>query len=206
MEARLEKAAFEIVLGDEWQRGHIFEMMDELDRKALETGEPEGLNVQFAVDLDREGYLVTRRAEALLPGETALAKGKAEVYCRITENFPTAKWLGPLVLNRPEPGTRIAEKSIPAEELPNEVSDSEGYWPKYLREDHPYCHPEVVERRSDQDILRKIAAASFAGHSGSLSGAILGANFHASSGASPPATIGDCGHSGRESCPLPSTP
>ena len=231
-EAWYVKQAFELAFDDEELRGRIYHMMDELDRRAAENDEPACLKVRFAVELGSEGFSVMRGTEIMLPGEKALPDGRVEVFCRINEGFPTDKWLGPLALKRPEPETYTTQKSIPAEDLPKETSDSDGGWPRHLLGYHPYRPPQFIDSRRGPSRIRRLAnstsapllgetdalpVGAFSGASaGATSGVASGASTgivvdadpqssQTSSGASPPATFGDHGHSGRESCPLPIT-
>jgi hypothetical protein len=103
-EAALTCDAFELAFSDYEARSQIFEMMDELDADAGAKGEPEGLIISYAVDVGLEGIKVTRYADPVSKGESipALPPHTARVYCRISDNFPTLNWLGPLIVNRPE--------------------------------------------------------------------------------------------------------
>lgn len=225
------KLAFEIAFGEPSQRARIFEMMDEQDRQAREKGEPDGLKVRYAVDMDREGFRVMRRADALEPGETALAEGKAEVFCRIQGNFATDDWLGPLVLRRRRPAAEpdisdavdeiddepsladtvryCVENDLPiilTEEDAVELLGPEGEWLLRLADGHAVSELSTAGPGNDID-RRQLASAArprMARHHSGGSFPSLGGG--SSSGVSPPAAVGDSRHSGRESCPSPSTP
>ena len=201
-EAGHVKAAFEIAFADPRQRERIFEMMDELDRQASDKGEPDGLKVCFGVDLDKEGYTVVRRADKPQPGESVLAAGKAEVYCRIGGKFPTADWLGPLVLKRPENNVkRTAEdaagsgvRMVHSVEEAIEVLEKGGYWPIFFGGLRRYLAPKLKESRGSALLRRTVAAICTEVLSVLFGPDRLPANT--SSGASPPSTVGDYGHSG----------
>jgi hypothetical protein len=103
-EAALTCDAFELAFSDYEVRCQIFEMMDELDAEADAKGEPEGLIISYAVGLGLEGIKVSRYADKVSEGESipTLPPDTARIYCRISDNFPTLNWLGPLIVNRPK--------------------------------------------------------------------------------------------------------
>ena len=215
-EAELVKAAFEIVFADAEQRRRIYEMMEELDRREREKGEPDGLRVRFAVDMDTDGYTVMRGANYLLPGEEPLGEGRVEVFCRIKGNFPTDEWLGPLVLNRPKAMANLAKekdlgkvRTVYSAAEARKVLEEGIYWPALFEGLRRYQAPTLNERRRGPDARNRSSVVCSAAGSGVLfgissgnsSGTIPGANFlssypfHTSSGASPPLLVGDHGHS-----------
>jgi hypothetical protein len=103
-EAALTCDAFELAFSNYGVRCQIFDMIDELDADADAKNEPEGLMISYAVDLGPEGIRVFRDADHVSEGESipVLPSNKARIHCRISDNFPTLNWLGPLIINRPD--------------------------------------------------------------------------------------------------------
>jgi len=104
-EAAVTCDAFHLAFSDDGMRRAIFEIIDELDRSAAKKGEPLGLIINYTVELGLEGIRVGRYADEIPAGEVAelTPSHRANILLRIVDNFPTQEFLGPLIVNRPEP-------------------------------------------------------------------------------------------------------
>src|SRR5687767_1731357 len=102
-DAALTCAGFELAFSDDGMRRAIFEMIDELDASAAKKGEPLGLIISYTVELGMDGIRVGRYADEIPPGEIVelTPVHRARILLRITDNFPTQEFLGPLIVNRP---------------------------------------------------------------------------------------------------------
>ncbi len=97
--------AFHLAFSDDRMRRAIFGMIDELDESAAKKGEPLGLIINYTVELDLEGIRVGRYADEIPAGEMVdlCPPHRARILLRINDNFPTQEFLGPLIVNRPDP-------------------------------------------------------------------------------------------------------
>jgi hypothetical protein len=104
-EAAVTCDGFHLAFSDDGMRRAIFEIIDELDRSAAKKGEPLGLIINYTVELGLEGIRVGRYADEIPAGEVVelTPSHRANILLRITDNFPTQEFLGPLIVNRPEP-------------------------------------------------------------------------------------------------------
>ena len=103
-ESALTCDAFELAFSDRETRRAIFGMIDRLDHSAARKGEPLGLIITYAVEIGAEGIHVGRYADYVPPGQTVelTPANQAMIYLRITDDFPTDAFLGPMIVNRPE--------------------------------------------------------------------------------------------------------
>src|SRR5688572_27492566 len=104
-DAALTCAGFELAFSDDDMRRAIFGIIDELDRSAAKKGEPLGLIINYTVELGMDGIRVGRYADEIPEGEIVelTPPHRANILLRIVDNFPTQEFLGPLIVNRPEP-------------------------------------------------------------------------------------------------------
>jgi hypothetical protein len=112
--------AFELAFSNEGLRRAIFEIIDQLDDEAAKKGEPWGLILTYAVELDLEGIRVARYADEIPAGQvvTLTPSDRARILLRIKDNFPTQQYLGPIIVSRPA-------YEFENEELPEGFSNSE---------------------------------------------------------------------------------
>src|SRR5688572_14989106 len=103
-DAALTCAGFELAFSDDDMRRAIFGIIDELDESAAKKGEPVGLIINYTVELGMDGIRVGRYADEIPEGEIVelTPAHRARILLRITDNFPTQEFLGPLMVNRPE--------------------------------------------------------------------------------------------------------
>jgi hypothetical protein len=118
-EAAVTCDAFHMAFSDDRMRRAIFDVIDELDRRAAGKGEPPGLIINYAVQLGMDGIGVERYADEIPAGEIVelTPPHRANILLKINDNFPTQQFLGPLIVNRPgwhfdtfDPNAEIAEQ------------------------------------------------------------------------------------------------
>ena len=102
-EAAITCDAFHLAFSDEGLRRSIFGIIDQLDESAAKKGEPLGLIINYTVELGLDGIRVGRYADEIPAGEIVelTPSDRARIHLRITDNFPTQEFLGPLIVNRP---------------------------------------------------------------------------------------------------------
>jgi hypothetical protein len=102
-EAAVTCDAFHLAFSDDRMRRAIFDVIDELDRRAASKGEPPGLIINYAVQLGMNGIGVERYADEIPAGEIVelTPPHRANILLKIKDNFPTQQFLGPLIVNRP---------------------------------------------------------------------------------------------------------
>jgi hypothetical protein len=124
-EVALSGLALELIFSDPALSRTVFQMMDELDRGALDKVEPAGLIIRYGIDLTRDGVSVMRMGDLPRPGERDwAAEGLVEVYCRFREGFPTNQWLGPMLVERPAAiVSDLLSECHPAQKADDPVSD-----------------------------------------------------------------------------------
>ena len=123
-EAAVTCDAFHLAFSDDGMRRAIFEIIDELDRSAAKKGEPLGLIINYTVELGLDGIRVGRYADEIPAGEVVelTPTDRANILLRITEDFPTQEFLGPLIVNRPK---REFERGSADAEIPTDLSSLE---------------------------------------------------------------------------------
>jgi hypothetical protein len=97
--------AFHLAFYDDRMRRAIFGMIDELDESAVKKGEPLGLIITYSVELGMDDIRVNRYADEIPPGQvvTRTPTNRARILLKIKDNFPTQEFLGPIIINRPDP-------------------------------------------------------------------------------------------------------
>jgi hypothetical protein len=213
--AALACEAFEFAFAARSSRAEIFEIIDRLDAAAAAEGEAEGLIVTYAVEIGLDGPRVRRYADRVPEswGVKPVPAAGARVLVRVRDNFPTEEFLGPLIVERPgfESTDGGALIGVPGVFSATEPSEADIYEPVIydiqrrptFPDRFPFLVAPVYETRT--------AAASLGASSSALAGSVhSGGSGHSLSalaashsgrpisGLSPPATIGDRGHSGRK--------
>ena len=157
-EAAITCDAFHLAFSDDRMRRAIFDIVDELDRSAARKGEPLGLIINYTVELGSEGIRVARYADEIPEGEVVelVPLHRANIFLRIVDNFPKQEFLGPLIVNRPEP---LIEEQYPWErdgstsdnELPSLVKEG---WQTdaFCRADGVVCSEIDAAVYSDSDL------------------------------------------------------
>ena len=214
-DAAVTCAGFELAFSDDRMRRAIFEIIDQLDESAARKGEPLGLIIRYTVELGMDGIRVGRYADEIPAGEVVelTPTNRAMIFLKIKDNFPTQQFLGPLIVNRPEPlyeeqfsvgrdvstDTEITEPEIPTE-LPshwNDVPICLGPIRLKFEERFPFISSTVPKARRGSIFQSADCTALAPPHHlppwAALQAGMLA--LQSASGLSPPPPIGERGHS-----------
>ncbi len=203
-DAAVTCAGFERAFSDDSLRREIFGIIDQLDDEAAKKGEPLGLILSYAVELEAEGIRVGRYADEIPAGEIVnlTPTDRAMIFLKIKDNFPTQQFLGPLIVNRT---VREFESEIPEPEWPNGFSTSESteafIWdiPTRFTLDERFPFLSAAASRSKRGFL--LSSAARTAFARPLLAAASSHSAQSTSGLSPPLKAENLGHSKSERCP-----
>ena len=100
--------AIAILMSDEAALEQVYAMMAELDARAAEKGEPDGLRIRYGVGMKSNALAVFRGADERHLDDIDLPEGYAEIYCVVPPEIAIEdEWLGPVFIPRPEPEVTV---------------------------------------------------------------------------------------------------